>query len=561
MKLSSLFIQGNQSHMESSSTEASSALEQNLKNGMEEIAAKAPGQSVTGEVIEKNGNDILLSIGKNQLLRAKLDAAVPVEEGQMMTFTIKNIGSAKVVLNPLYANTGNDPNISRALQMAGIPENAVSAKMVQTMMQEGMSIDRDSLNQMMRIVNLNPDADIETLIQLSRLDIPVTENSIFQLEAYKNYEHQITEGLLEIADTLADTLSELVAAGDAQGGIELYREVISLLSEQMGNEEEIDSLVNVNEESGGDANIQEDMLSLTDALEQSEIPKETAAGGEAAAEKLAAGDGLTEREIHVLSQELTRAGMSEDLVKAFASGELSGVELFQHLSELLLQKDMLPGQRESITKLLGSKEFNQILKNEMTKQWMITPEEVAEENKVENLYERLNSQLNRLNQALCQAAKEDTSFGKAVSNLSGNIDFMNQLNQMFTYIQLPLKLQGQEANGELYVYTNKKNLAKKDGEVSALLHLDMEHLGSVDVHVVMKDNHVSTKFYLKDDSALDLIADHIDILNERLNNRGYSMNTSFIKKGEGESDNVMEEILKQDKNIPLLSGYSFDARA
>ena len=154
MRLSSLFVSGNESHIESSGKEmTSSALEQNLKNGMEEIASKAPGQSVTGEVVEKNGNEVLISIGKNQMIRAKLDGNMPVELGQQMTFSIKNLASTKVVLSPLFANTGNDPNISKALQMAGIPENARSAQMVQTMMREGMSIDRESLSQMIRAVN------------------------------------------------------------------------------------------------------------------------------------------------------------------------------------------------------------------------------------------------------------------------------------------------------------------------------------------------------------------------------------------------------------------------
>ena len=75
MRLSSLFVQGNQSYIDGNGREMDSAsLEQNLKNGMEEIASKQPGQSVTGEVIEKNGSDILLAIGKNQMLRAKLAA-------------------------------------------------------------------------------------------------------------------------------------------------------------------------------------------------------------------------------------------------------------------------------------------------------------------------------------------------------------------------------------------------------------------------------------------------------------------------------------------------------
>ncbi|MDE7248638.1 MAG: flagellar hook-length control protein FliK [Lachnospiraceae bacterium] len=215
--------------------------------------------------------------------------------------------------------------------------------------------------------------------------------------------------------------------------------------------------------------------------------------------------------------------------------------------------------KSALFSVLDGKEFKNILKNEMSRQWLLPPEEVAEEHSVDKLYERLNSQMKQISQTLAQTTKGDTPLARTVTNVSNNIDFMNQMNQAFTYVQLPLKMQGKEAHGELFVYTNKKNLAKKDGTVSALLHLDMEHLGSVDVHVALTDQKVATKFYLKDDSALDLIAEHIDMLNERLNKRGYSMSAQFLNKPE--DTNVMDEILEQNKNISVLSGYSFDARA
>lgn len=553
MRLSSLFVQGNQSYIDGNGREMDSAsLEQNLKNGMEEIASKQPGQSVTGEVIEKNGSDILLAIGKNQMLRAKLDAGIPVEEGQMMTFSIKNASGAKVILSPLYANTGNDPNVSKALQMAGIPENALTGKMVQTMMQEGMSIDRDSLSRMLRVVSANPEANVETMVQLSRLEIPVTENTLFQMEAYKNLEHQITDGIFEIADALQNTAAVMINDGDAEGAVSLYREILSLLSEGES----------VQPQAEGEAQISvglpsEEALPLKESGLQTEEGQELQGQQQIESRLQTEGQQRAESGLQTEGQQKADSGMQPDGGTPLKTME----ELLERLEKALLSDEIAPHQRESISRLFSGKEFQQAIKNEMIKQWLLTPEDVGKEHKAEELYEKLNSQLSRFRQTLNQSVGADTSLARAVSNLSGNIDFMNQMNQMFTYIQLPLKLQSQEANGELYVYTNKKNLAKKDGEVSALLHLDMEHLGSVDVYVSMKDTKVSTQFRLKDDSALDLIAGHIDLLNERLNKRGYTMNASFVKKGEEETGSVMEEILKQDKNISILSGYSFDARA
>lgn len=551
MKLSSLFIQGNQSYVEGSSKELSaSSLEQNLKNGMEEISGKAPGQFITGEIIEKNGRDVLIEIGKNQLLRARLDGNMILDNGRQMTFSIKSTGGSKVVLSPLFANTGNDPNIAKALHMAGLPETETTVKMVQTMMREGMSIDKNSLSLMMRAVYLNPDADVETLVQLTKLNLPITEDNIFQLEAYKGYRHQLTEGLLTIADSLSETLSEMTTQGSLEEGIALYREVLSLWEGE-------DMLPGAKEGSNEEsiAETKEQMLSEGEqAVEGKEAELQTR-------EQTQAVSVLSREEAAAFAGQLKNAGFPEEMIKAFSEGKLSVKEVLLQVNEQLLSKEWQGRERAAASELLSGKELNKLLKSEMTKQWMLTPEEVGEENKVENLYERLNRQMNRISQTLEQAARENTPLARAAANVSGNIDFMNQLNQMFTYVQLPLKLQGKEANGELYVYTNKKNLAKEDGEVSALLHLDMEHLGSVDVHVSMKDNKVATKFYLKDDSTLDFIEAHIGLLNERLNKRGYSVNASFIKKGEEETQSVMEEILKQDKKISLLAGYSFDVRA
>lgn len=558
MNLSSLFLQGNKTYIDGNGKElSSSALEQGLKNGLEEISGKAAGQTVSGEVIESNGNEVLIAIGKHQLLRARLEGSMQVETGRQMTFAIKNTGSAKVLLSPLFENMGNDPNISKALQAAGIPETDLTVKTVQLMMQEGMSIDKNSLQQMIRLVNLNPQAELETLVQLSRLHIPVTEDTVFQFQAYKNYEHQISESLLQIADSLTDTVQGMLSEGMTEDGFALYKDVLSLLS---GKTVE-DSVVKHENNQAEPVNNAQNGNMLDEAV-QAGIKKEavflTEEGG--LAEQ---GDtqepALTKESLQHITEQLKQAGIPREMLEGLSNQKLTSQELINQLNNLLNNGHFTTRQKEGLLKLFGSKEFSKLIKSELTRQWFLEPQEVAQENKVEHLYERLNSQMNRLNQMLEQALKTDSPLAKTVANVSGNIDFMNQLNQMFTYVQIPLKLQGKEANGELYVYTNKKNLAKKDGQVSALLHLDMEHLGSVDVHVSLIDQKAATRFYLEDDSSLDLIEQHIELLNQRLEKRGYSMNAEFLHKDQ--SGNIIEEMIRKDKNISVLSGYSFDARA
>lgn len=552
MRLSSLFTQGNQQIQENSRDMSFSTLEKGLRNGMKEMEGKMPGQSVTGEVIEADGQDILLAIGKNQLLRARLSLAMDVEAGQQLTFGIKSIGGMKVVLSPLFENMTSGSGAEKALELAGLPRNEETMKMVEAMMKEGMKLDPDSLSSMYRTVNAHMDADINTLVQLNRMGLPVTEENITQLQSYKNYEGQVTEGVKILMGEVAEQLSSL-AASDNPEDVFTFLKVV--LGEPSGTEN-----VQTEENMAGDDNV---IQTFKNAV-MTEAPEENAGK-----EKLPFMPGMAEQAGEkglgmALSDVLQKAGFSEETVNACLKGELPAKELLTELGRVVKDGRLSTEQKNGILELLKDNEFLENLKKGLTEKFLLTPDEVGEDGQVEKLYERLDSQLSRMNQALQGMAKENPALSQSIQNLSSNVEFMNQLNQMFTYVQLPLKLSGQEAAGELYVYTNKKNLAKKDGQVSALLHLDLEHLGEIDIHVSLRDSHVSTKFCLSDEKALDLVEANIDTLNQRLMKRGYSMDASFEQKDKAQ--HPIDEMLDRDKKVSskekvLISSSSFDARA
>ena len=552
MRLSSLFTQGNQQIQENSRDMSFSTLEKGLRNGMKEMEGKMPGQFVTGEVIEADGQDILLAIGKNQLLRARLSLAMDVEAGQQLTFGIKSIGGMKVVLSPLFENMTSGSGAEKALELAGLPRNEETMKMVEAMMKEGMKLDPDSLSSMYRTVNAHMDADITTLVQLNRMGLPVTEENITQLQSYKNYESQVTEGVKILMGEVAEQLSSLAASDNPE---DVFRFLKVVLGEPSGTED-----VQTEENMAGDDNV---IQTFKNAV-MTEAPEENAGK-----EKLPFMPGMAEQAGEkglgmALSDVLQKAGFSEETANACLKGELPAKELLTELGRLVKDGRLSTEQKNGILELLKDNGFLENLKKGLTEKFLLTPDEVGEDGQVEKLYERLDSQLSRMNQALQGMAKENPALSQSIQNLSSNVEFMNQLNQMFTYVQLPLKLSGQEAAGELYVYTNKKNLAKKDGQVSALLHLDLKHLGEIDIHVSLRDSHVSTKFCLSDEKALDLVAANIDTLNQRLMKRGYSMDASFEQKDKAQ--HPIDEMLDRDKKVSskekvLISSSSFDARA
>ena len=242
----------------------------------------------------------------------------------------------------------------------------------------------------------------------------------------------------------------------------------------------------------------------------------------------------------------------------FETGQVSAKQL-----TAALQMENLNGKQ--LEQLFSSKEFGKFMQNELTEQMLLNPEQITKE-KVEAYFDHIKNQTEKLMQILESTGRADTPAAKTLQNLNQNVDFLNQLNQMFTYVQLPLKMAGDAAHGDLYVYTNKKNLAKKDGNVSALLHLDMPHLGMVDVYVAMQAERVSTNFYLQDEDMMDFLEGHMSLLTDRLEKKGYQASAKVIlkeKENEGETS-VIQEMLKQDKNVPEIGKIavrSFDVRA
>ena len=192
---------------------------------------------------------------------------------------------------------------------------------------------------------------------------------------------------------------------------------------------------------------------------------------------------------------------------------------------------------------------------------MVKPSELATEgNKIGRLYEKLTGQLEQISHALKGTGQAQNGLAQLGADIRSNIEFMNQINQTYTYVQIPLKMSGQNASGQLYVYTNKKALAEGDKDLTAFLHLDMDHLGPTDISVRLRGKEVSTNFYLENDEAYELLERNLPVLEARLQKKGYRCNISVIN--EEKHVNFVEDFLKKDQpTAGQLHRYSFDMRA
>ena len=641
---------------------------QNVKNGTEELMSAQgtqklvssmqelePGSTFEGTVNSVKNGKVVLALGNGQTITARLDGKVSIQPGESMFFQVRSNDGTTIALRP-YVQAGNinNPILLNALTAAGVPATERNITMVDSMMKEQMSISRQSILDMGRVVGSNPNVNVNTAVLMTKIGLPVSAEMASQFENYMVDQHAIVDEM----DLAMNQLGRLL--GDADSGeeqsFELYGKVLDILNGEGETpaqttdglqQNDTGTMVNAGENIETEAAVQQskdgaaaegvqkqvqqqntkDLISMGAAgQEQSagvaenteNIVGEQTAGNAAqsmqtgidAADVLkntqadtAADFKNVQEQTDTLEQILDQNGLDhlkrllqniptltgntdlfevqeeEDVFVDTMSGDDAGKKAFElaqaepevTLKQSMTAEDFLNTLRDALkqnqeygfagmTKLFGSKEFAAILKNRAEKQWLLEPEQLKEASKVSDLYERLDHQMKQMENVMKAAGVTQNSFVQTAADIRSNVEFMNQINQVYTYVQLPLKLSGQNASGDLYVYTNKKNLNDPEAELTAFLHLDLDNLGSTDVSIRMKDKNVKTNFYIADDASYDLIEKHLPVLEKRLAQKGYRCSITMSK--EEKKVEFVEDFLQRDMpQAGTLHRYSFDVRA
>lgn len=641
---------------------------QNVKNGTEELMSAQgtqklvssmqelePGSTFEGTVNSVKNGKVVLALGNGQTITARLDGKVSIQPGESMFFQVRSNDGTTIALRP-YVQAGNinNPILLNALTAAGVPATERNITMVDSMMKEQMSISRQSILDMGRVVGSNPNVNVNTAVLMTKIGLPVSAEMASQFENYMVDQHAIVDEM----DLAMNQLGRLL--GDADLGeeqsFELYGKVLDILNGEgetpaqttdglqqndtgtmvnAGENIEMEAAVQQSKDGAAAEGVQKqvqqqntkDLISMGAAgQEQSagvaenteNIVGEQTAGNAAqsmqtgidAADVLkntqadtAADFKNVQEQTDTLEQILDQNGLDhlkrllqniptltgntdlfevqeeEDVFVDTMSGDDAGKKAFElaqaepevTLKQSMTAEDFLNTLRDALkqnqeygfagmTKLFGSKEFAAILKNRAEKQWLLEPEQLKEASKVSDLYERLDHQMKQMENVMKAAGVTQNSFVQTAADIRSNVEFMNQINQVHTYVQLPLKLSGQNASGDLYVYTNKKNLNDPEAELTAFLHLDLDNLGSTDVSIRMKDKNVKTNFYIADDASYDLIEKHLPVLEKRLAQKGYRCSITMSK--EEKKVEFVEDFLQRDMpQAGTLHRYSFDVRA
>ncbi|MCI7329777.1 MAG: flagellar hook-length control protein FliK [Lachnospiraceae bacterium] len=552
------------------------------------------GQVFEGSVVSKDGEKVVISLDNGQNVSARLQGNISLSEGSSVFFQVKSNSGGSIELTPIPNQLSNNPTILNALDAAGLPASDKNLVMVDSMMKNSMSIDSNALMSMARQIARNPETDVSILVDMNRLRIPTTPEMVSQYENYLANQNAVLDSLSELSTNITESISN--GSLNAEDALNLQTEIFQLMTGEYAGE----NSPAVGDTSGQLAQTPDELTDQTGKTVSQELTGQVAlthdselAGqlteevtGQISEEVSGQSTGEIKgesREVIVreapetVSYALKDSGLSslERELKALPDFEKMHSSYFDADGKLRpdtdakeLARDILQYLKENSdalkknADLLTGKSFSALMKNVYEQSFTVKPEELmGKEHPMKELYKNMTVRLNEVDQLLQKTIGEDNPASRTIHNVQDNVKFMDTLNQNYTYLQIPLRMSGQNATGQLYVYHNKrKGKSAENEELTAFLHFDMEHLGSTDIAVKLKNKKVDTRFYMDNDASYDLIEANLPILEARLNAKGYTCKLEV--SNDKHPVNFITEIVEKDApKAGTLQKYSFDVKA
>ncbi len=540
------------------------------------------GMIFEGTVSSVRGNQVKLALSNGQQILARLAGKFSFEQGQSVFFQVKNNDGGTIEIKP-YTVDGEGANLTLmdALKAAGLPVDGINLSMVNKMMEEQMPIDKTSLNQMYQLVQDNKDINVTTLVELKRLGIEINQVNAAQFENYANDKQAITIAM----DSLIDELPNALSAED----LSMYklvtqaRDILNIVTEGLPEEAFISS--EASDMSQYEAimrdnqsapvvkkhfNIAELFESLNSVSGESQDIHTTQKINNAPAidtillqenetKSNTIGFLLSDKQIEELNEQVRMLlpNLQENNISLY-SEDSSVVGILNDIKSML---ENTPANADILRHLFSGEAFKLMLKEALEQQWMIKPGDLEKNpKKLDGLYDKIEKQITNMEIILKTSGVVNPKAEALADNIRGNIEFMNQINEAYTYVQVPLKMNEKNASGQLYVYTNKKSMSNPDKELSAFLHLDLEHLGGTDVSIKMLHRKVTTNFYLDSDESYALVKQFLPVLEKRLQDKGYNCELN-VNSGSKQMNFVAGFLKKDLPPTGQVHRYSFDIRA
>ncbi|MBQ3545725.1 MAG: flagellar hook-length control protein FliK [Lachnospiraceae bacterium] len=514
-----------------------------------------PGDVFSGEILDINKNNVTILLKDNSVINALLKEALSLNIGEKLIFQIKDKTDGTVFIKPLQQDMVSKELISKSLNAAGLTVNDKNSMIVSSLINSGQPIDRQTIINYIKLTNEFGMENINKLIDMNKQGISISQENIETYERYQNSNHQLSKDVFNFSKGFSDYIGNVISQGMNEKEILNLNGFLKQVSDII-NENQTEAKIEINSKNNPEINQETNNAVNIEKNVQNELktnnPIQTS---------------VLNNQAEELKTILNMEGMSKTEMKA----DLEFNQLVKDIENLIIKRTQINSgisiDKESQLQSL-EKEISIIkdkIENFFKEKFMFDiKSDIKDDSVIKKTIEENYEKLFKLTELVKEVISNDkgSMLKESAMQLNNNLSFMNELNNFESYVQIPVKMSEQDANGELYVYSKKKNERKEGDELTAFLHLDMESLGVTDVSVKLKENGVEVYFTLDNEVSEKIVLEHIDELSNRLEQKGYTSKiyAKTVEVENTEDFNPLTPVNKDSEKTTSIKRYTFDIR-
>ncbi len=478
-------------------------------NGTVSLGQLSQGKVFQGTVVDIRNNQVTIQIDE-QTVQAKFQDMVNVCIGETLKFVVRENTGKQVTIAPYHDQLGSptDGAIYKALEAAGLAPTDKNIDIVNTLLEHGMAVDKQTVTTFISASLRYPDIQLSQFVDMLKNNMSLTNSNIDLWNTFLGEKSNFSDNLQQVMRELSAAISDSYANGDVQAARQLL----------------------------------ETILQPNKSLNS---------------------DGTRTRVDDITWDELLRLLQEKDTSK------LQGMDS-KTILETVKQQLELGNESKFMESFLKSDVFSQTVTNELTNKWGILPEQLQAES-LRQVSIHMEQQIQAFQNISFQNPETTNLLQQALQLATQNLATTNQMNQQMVqakgeknaldllYAQIPLKLRGQLKHSDLYVYRNKQNTSTSSKNMSLLLYLNMEYLGDMDIMIKTQDYRIDAVFSLSHEEAYDIVKEHLPELEDNLKEKGYFFTASANRKETLEHG--VKELFEEDNKEDIVKRYSFDVRA
>lgn len=519
----------------------------------------AAGDVFRGEIININNQNVEILLDGNEHINATMQQALGLNIGEKLLFQVKDNSDTQLVIRPIANNEVSSELVNKSLLIAGLTINDKNIAIVKELIANGQPIDKQSIINMIKLSSVYANESIDKLIDMTKNGIEINRENLDMYDAYTASSHYISENIMEIRDGILEVFEKLL---ESDVNFSDFTENNVNIEDTTGNTTTNDiTSGNFNENSINPENLMGNTISSDSFTKINTILEDLSNIFDADNDNKQISESINVDKNNIYNKESIQEASKEstkDFLKMVDSSDT-----FKELSEVLKNiGENMP--KEAFNNIIKSPVFKEKITKLLMDRLYLNPTKLSEDKKiVKNEVDKIYDKLNKLTEMIKNMPEnvKSENLSLAGDKLSKNMNFMNELNNIEAYVQVPVKFSEGNKNGDLYVYNRRRNKKINDDTLTAFLHLQLDYLGATDINISLKKNSVTAKFTLDDETSRNLVEDNLGELAERLEKIGYNVTISTeLSEKKSQEFNAILPITSNNENAVSIKRYIFDIR-